>query len=201
MASSTPPPVGASEGFRPRPSPLRLAGFLVTIVGGTLIGVGSILTWATVRFGGESVVKGIDTIEGKIALACAIIVLLGIPAMRGALTRKGRRGWAIAIIVLSLVAAGGALYDAIRKEARLGLPGAEQIAGQISAEAGIPAEKILEQFSEEVETELGPGIPVTIAGGVIGAIGGVLGLIWASTAPLPGVDGGRVTEEESTAAD
>lgn len=184
-------PASSDDRLRPRPSPLRLWGFLVTILGGTLIGVGSILTWAEVDFGGISVTKGIDTLEGKVALGASILVLIGIPAMRGALSRPGRRAWAIIIVVASLVAGGLTLYALGQKQERLGIGSAENLARDIAAQSGIAETEVLEQVRGEVIVEVQPGLYITIAGAALGVAGGILGLAWAARAPLPGGDADR----------
>jgi hypothetical protein len=167
----------------PRPSPLRLAGFLVTIVGGTLLGVGSLLAWAVIDLGGTTDVRGIDVLEGKVALGCAILVLIGIPAMRGSLTRRGRYAWGAIIVVAGLLGAGLAAYDLADKEARLGLG---ECAKQVAASTGIPeSAELRAQCARFASTDLGTGIYVTIAGGLLSAAGGALGIAWARRAKLP----------------
>src|SRR5438093_8045658 len=104
--------------------PLRLAGFACTAVGALLIGVGAATTWATVTIGsvggsqlpagappgglGSSLppipTKGTDTIEGKIALACALIILVSILLIRIARGRA-RPLFAILIIVAGITGA------------------------------------------------------------------------------------------------
>jgi hypothetical protein len=192
-AGGGPPP---GERIRPHPSPLRLWGFLVTILGGTLLGIGSLLVWAEVAIGtrGGSFdpepVKGLDQLDGIIVLGSAIVILLGIPAMRQALTRRGRRAWAIAILVLGLLSTGIALSAALAPDSRLdaGVNDAlEETALSISAQTDLPVDEVLDRLEEEAETTITvePGLWVTAAGGVLAAIGGFLGLLWASKAPLP----------------
>ncbi|MEX0753810.1 MAG: hypothetical protein WD206_00740 [Actinomycetota bacterium] len=184
------------EGLRPRPSPLRLWGFLVTILGGTLLGVGAILSWASVEIGSvggafpAEPVPGIDVLAGKIALGAAILALLGIPAMRQALTHRGRRAWAIAIIILGLVGGGLALWSGLAPDTRLddGVNQALEDAAQpIADQTGLPVDQVVERLQEVAVTTVTvePGLWLTVAGGALAVAGGVLGLVWASNAPLP----------------
>ncbi|MEX2274249.1 MAG: hypothetical protein WEA10_01600 [Actinomycetota bacterium] len=188
------------EGFRPRPSPLRLWGFLVTILGGTLLGVGSLLSWATVSFGGDADVRGIDVWVGKVALGAAIVVLIGIPALRGAITHAGRKAWAITMIVVSLAALGLTAWTLIDKDDQLGLPGAEITFDE--NEANLPDEAfddIVRNNPVIVQAEI--GIYLTIAGSAIAAAGGVLGFVWAVKAPLPPPVGPEADDGSEPGAD
>jgi hypothetical protein len=181
--------------FHPRPSPLRLWGFLVTIVGGTLMGVGSILAWASVSIVVQGAAsnfdpidtRGLDILEGRIALGAAILVLIGIPAMRGALTRTGRRAWAITIVLASLLAGGVVVYAMANPEERLAGGATESCAQEVSAQVGVPLGGARSQCEKlgGADVELSAGLYVAMAGAVLGIAGGILGVIWAGTAPLP----------------
>src|SRR3989337_1721714 len=101
---------GPGERMRPmrealstaRPSRLRLAGFLTLAAGGAMLGIGAIRTWGSVGLSAEvaptgavaGAIPGIDVGEGKLALAAAAVVLIGILALRltrSAATRVSRR--------------------------------------------------------------------------------------------------------------
>ena len=196
------------ERIRPHPSPLRLWGFLVTILGGTLLGIGSLLNWASVSIGTQGgsfdpePVRGLDLIDGMIVLGAAVVILLGIPAMRQALTRRGRRAWAIAILVLGVVSTGVALSAVIAPDARLdaGVNDAlEDVARNIADQTDLPVEQVRDRLDEVAVTTVTveAGLWITVAGGVLAAAGGVLGLVWASKAPLPSTR--RSTEDDEPA--
>ena len=69
-----------------KPSPLRLWGFLLTVVGGALMAFGSIGDWAAVSLGGstENAVptKGIDLWQGKVTVLLGVLIIVGILALR-----------------------------------------------------------------------------------------------------------------------
>ena len=59
-----------------KPSPLRLWGFLLTVIGGALVAFGSIGNWAAITLGGGTVnvvpTKGIDVWQGKVTLILGV---------------------------------------------------------------------------------------------------------------------------------
>lgn len=158
-----------------RPTPLRLWGFLLTATGGALAGIGAVLDWAVVGFPSDAQraldvpVKGIDVWEGKVVLAAALLALVGTVAMRLTTGRRAPRSLAVAVVVLGTLAAALALSVALRPEARLG--GGEQL---------------------DERVELGLGVWLSAAGGILVAGGGSLGLSWArgrAEDPGPGGSG------------
>lgn len=166
-----------------RPTALRLAGFLATALGGLLVGLGSVMTWATVALGTSTTLapletKGIDVAEGRIALAAGALMLIAIPAMRLS-GRTARRAWASLVVVAALAAGGLALSAAARADGRLGLGAAEDEARRISEETGLPYDALLAKLQEVTAVEVQPAIYLVVAGGVVGALGGALGLVWA----------------------
>ena len=180
-----------------RPTGLRLAGFAATALGGLLVGLGSILGWATVTIGGAGGTtglppidtKGIDTLEGKLALLSGVLVLVAIPAMRLARAVAGRRSWAILIIVAGLAATGLAAKDLSRPTDRFGDLGFEKVVKGISDTTGLPLQGLENRFRAQAKklthVSLGPGIYLVIAGGLLAAAGGGLGLAWANRTTSP----------------
>jgi hypothetical protein len=161
-----------------RPTPLRFAGFLALALGGLGMGLGALLTWATVGFRGDLTHRGdiatmgIDVWEGKVVLAIGVATLVGIVAMRLLSTVAARRAAAAAILVLGPLAAGLAAADALRAESRFVPTGPMgRMAGQL--------------MYLDLRVDLGPGIWLAIAGGLPAAIGGVLSLVWAGRQGLP----------------
>jgi 4-amino-4-deoxy-L-arabinose transferase-like glycosyltransferase len=164
-----------------RPTRLRLAGFVLTALGGLLVGMGAVLAWAAVSVGGFSPIdtRGLDTMEGKIALVAALVMLISIPAMRAARPAAASRTLAVLIVLAGLSAAGVALRDAVGPESRLGGESAEEVAREIAAETGLPYEELRQRVENEpTNVDLRPGIFVVIAGGVLGAAGGALSIAW-----------------------
>lgn len=155
-----------------RPTPLRFAGFLTLALGGLGMGLGALLSWATVGFPGDLAhrldvaTKGIDVWEGKVVLAVGVLTLVAIVAMRLLPTAAARRTVAAAIVVLGSLAAVLAAVDASRIDSRF------VSTGPMGHMAG-------EVMRMSLRVDVGPGIWLAIAGGVLAAVGGALSLIWA----------------------
>src|SRR5438876_1964966 len=104
-----------------RPPTLRLISFGMTTIGGLLVGLGSLLTWADVHLEVRGVtgnaltsnVQGVDTAEGKVALALGFVLLVGGVLMRGMASRSVARIIAWIVVVSGLGAAGIAIVDII----------------------------------------------------------------------------------------
>jgi hypothetical protein len=192
-----------------RPTTLRLAGFLALTLGGVLLGLGALLSWATVGFARDAQgaldlpTKGIDVWEGGLALAAGVAVLIGMVAMRLLQERRARQIVAAAIIVLGLAATALATKDALRPEERFGgTGGLDAIAHNISSQLDQPYAQVrveLErQYGADLRVALEPGIFLVIAGGLVAAVGGILSIVWASrvTPAQP-----RRADEESAGSD
>lgn len=181
-------PDGGTEVGRDSAS-LRSAAFLCTVISGLLVGVGGLLTWATFGLADEStnpidqVYKGIDLTEGKVALGCAIVLLVGVMAFRG-LTRPGRTVVAVLMIVAGVVAVGCAGATALTIATRLenqAVDGLVQVAvsnGVDPAEAETAARHQFDAVG--LTTSLGMGVWITLAGGFLGFVGGTLSLAYAT---------------------
>lgn len=177
---------------------LPLLSFLFTAAGGLLIGLGALGTWAVVTFlgsgassspagippgGGSSSLaaidtKGIDTIEGRIALICAVLVLVAIPLMR-ALSRKGRTVLVVLVIVAGIASVAVALRDVVQSDSRLGTAGADRIAKDIADKTGLPFADLKAQAESLTSVDVKPWLYVTVAGGLLAVAGGALSLAWA----------------------
>lgn len=172
-----------------RPGPLRLAGFACTAIGALLVGLGATWDWATVHVPGVtgtpiSPFKGVDVWEGKVALFAGITILVLVIVSRLLAGRTATRGAAAIIVVLGLGAAALAASDVARADTRFRADdGLERIARSVSDQLGLPFEDVLAQLKRvapKLEIRAASGIYVTIAGGVLAAIGGILGFAWAS---------------------
>jgi hypothetical protein len=186
-----------------RPSSLRLIQFAFTALGGLLMGVGALLTWATVSLGPkiEGVeTKGIDTIEGKIVLGLAVLVLLSIPVVRMT-SSSGARRVVVAFVLLASLAAGAlTAWDIVAKDDRLGLPALDEKQREVAEASGLPLPGI-KQLQALTFVDLKPGIYVALGGAVLGVIGGALGLAWirrGELLPAPAVPDDDPAAEEAT---
>jgi hypothetical protein len=175
-----------------RPSPLRLAGFACTAIGALLIGLGATMDWATVRVAGVTATpvppfKGVDVWEGKVELLTAISILVLVVVSRLLAGRSAARATAAIILVLSVGAAALATSDLIRADTRFRADdGLERIARLVSVQLALPFEEVLAEVKRAaptLEIQAASGIDLTIAGGVLAALGGILSFAWASRRP------------------
>jgi hypothetical protein len=173
-----------------RPSKLRLAGFATLTLGGVLLGVGALLTWATVGFPGDLQgtldvkTKGVDVWEGEVALAIGVATLVGMIVMRLLRSARARRGVAVAILVAGLGAAALVASDALRADSRFGGSGGlDAIAHRLATRLGQPYPAIRIRVEKELgrvlRVDLGFGMFLAIAGGISAAAGGALSIAWA----------------------
>jgi hypothetical protein len=156
-----------------RPSGLRAAGFLLTVVGGFLIGLGAVGVWLTVGIPGESAhtsIRGTDLLDGRVALVCAVLVLVSLVTSRLVRSRRARVTLAALALVAAIVAAAWAIAFLAT--------GADRSA--IVQIIGI-TEDLWARFG--VFRDLGPSVWLVVTGGILGAAGAVLTLSWARRAP------------------
>jgi hypothetical protein len=186
-----------------RPSSLRLIQFAFTALGGLLMGVGALLTWAEVSLGPDVDgvdTKGVDTVEGKVVLGVAVLVLLSIPVLRMASSSGARRAVVAFVLLASLAAGALTAWDIVAKDDRLGLPVLEEKQREVADATGLPLPGI-EQLQALTFVELRPGIYVALGGAVLGLIGGALGLAWIGRGellPAPAGGGDGAAAEEAT---
>lgn len=187
-----------------RPSPLRLAGFLVTVLGALLSGIAATLTWVTVGIEVAEALntptKGVDITDGRVVLACAVVMLVAVLATRVVSSPTVRRAAAGLVIVAGVVtfAIGGAFV--MTASSRFDPVQDEEIVSAVAGALGATEDEVrgfLEESLEELRpfTEVGPGPYLAIAGGLIGAFGGVLVLAWTTRRP----DAPEPTGDEASA--
>lgn len=170
MSETTPPTDEHAEPVTSiaAPSPLRLAGFLATALGALGLGAGAVLLWVSVPvpegIGGnvEVAYKGLDIGGGKIAMFTALVLLVGLMALRGARSRTAEKVIAIVMIVAAVAGTLAAFYVLIFANSRYGLP-------------------------DQPSVTRGVGVFVSAAGGVVAILGALLDLAWA-VAPIDGAD-------------
>jgi len=165
---------------------LRSAAFLCTVIAGLLVGLGALLTWVTFGLNDpnaavlDQVYKGIDLAEGLVALGCAVVLLVGTMVFRG-LARPGRTMVAVLMIVAGIVAVGSAGATILTAGTRLESQFVDDVmasTGSNGADQGSDASR--QQLEDMVETTLGAGIWLTLAGGFLGFVGGTLSLAYAT---------------------
>lgn len=156
------PPIDAS-----RPSRLRLAGFALSVTGALVIGIGSVMTWATVGIPQENVntdIPGVDLADGVFTLVCAAVLLICT-----FLTRVVSGRSAMAFAWIAIAASIGALA----------IGGAFLMTGvdRSGVTASLPPPETWDAIG--VFRETGPGALIVMLGGAVGIVGGMLSLAWA----------------------
>ena len=164
-----------------KPSPLRLAGFVLSMVGAILIGYGATTTWITAGFEGggdaNTAIPGIDMVDGVVAVVCALVVLVGVLGTRMASRPRIRK------VLASLAIAAGVVAFAIG--------GAFVLVGKsrsaVTDAVGMPVSDV---EAAGGYAELGAGPYLVMLGGIGAFVGGILSLAWASriSAPAPATD-------------
>lgn len=156
-------------------------------LGAIAAGIGATRAWASVglsadvQHAGDLPVHGTDVWEGKVVLFAAAGALVVMLAMRISGSRGTRRALAGFLIVLGAVSVALPLVVAVRADDRFGAAGGlERYVKGIAAQVGLPESVVRQQLEEEFEragrVEIEPGLWFSVAGGVVLAGGGVLGL-------------------------
>jgi hypothetical protein len=168
----------------------RSMGAIVGIVGGVALVLGSLLTWGTGTLNVQALasaagldpaavsaavgdvsrsVSGIDVTGGKWALAMGIIaIILGVVAF----LRVSPRIVAVGLIVAGLIGGGWALYDTTQADV-VKEQAIEEAVPRLGSVEGASA--VIGQY---IDTSFGPGIWISIIGGLV-AIGGGIVLLTA----------------------
>jgi Tryptophan-associated transmembrane protein (Trp_oprn_chp) len=168
-------------------STLRTVGFLLLVLGALLLGIGTVLTWVTLRLaapglgGLDQAYPGVDLWQGKVALACAVILLIGVLALRAGSTDRGRRVVAVVMVVAGFVALGvtaALLGEANRLE--------DRAVQDMAATAGVGEDQV-QQAADALglESTYGTGVYLSLAGAVTAATAVILGLAWATRRTEP----------------
>jgi hypothetical protein len=165
-----------------RPTQLRLGGFVLTVAGGSLIAIGTLLTWASVDYKGiTSKELGVDLKPGLVCLVLGVIAILAIPALRAVYSIPLRRVIAVAVVVAGLVAIVLGVRELSIKDHLL-FTGIRTFAESLHQQNGLPAKDLATQIRADLKksgsVNVGIGLWITIAGGMVALGGGVLDLIW-----------------------
>ena len=168
-----------------KPTPLRLWGFLLTVGGGVLVAFGSIQLWVA---GSGSATppgwlewKGIDIPEGMGAFVCGVVLIIGILTLRG-VKAKAKRIVAVVLILAGVLAFALAGVVAVTASSRYA--DANTAAQQVMAqEPNLTLDQALAELGGKISATVKPIIAVTMLGGILGAIGGVLSLALVTRKP------------------
>ena len=193
-----------------KPSPLRLWGFLLTVLGGALVTFGSIGDWATVTLGGSTLnavpTKGIDLWQGKATAILGLAIVAGILALR--LVRPQRRrtialviiaGSSVALVLagVALAAVGSVVADA----------GVDALVKTVGGQLGIASEEARRQVLQLMDTagiqvKAEVGLWTCVGGAALALAGGLVDLAWVKRKQLSGdaIDPDTATEEAAEAA-
>lgn len=173
-------------------------GPILGIVGGAMLVIGSLLTWATVSFNVENIanalgvdpsilpaeslgsksVTGTKVSDGKIALVCGIIVVLAAVIL---IAVAGARVLAAAVLMVGGLAGGGiALYDGIN-----GKDDAISEGARAFTQAGLPGD--VKSF---FNVSIGIGIWICVIGGIAAIVAGLMVLMQKGQTAAPAAMGG-----------
>jgi hypothetical protein len=176
-----------------KPSPLRLWGFLLTVIGGALVAFGSIGNWAAITLGGGTVnvvpTKGIDVWQGKVTLILGVAIVIAILALRFVRPER-RNAMAIAITVAGLAALALGLWALLALRSVVQDTGVDALV-KILVGLGISATKAREQVlrtmsRQGIAVKAQVGLWMTVAGGVLAMAGGFVDLAWVRQKKIAG---------------
>ena len=169
-----------------KPSPLRLWGFLLTVVGGALMAFGSIGDWAAISLGGstENAVptKGIDLWQGKVTVLIGALIIVGILALR--FVRPERRNLlAGGIVVLGAIGFGIALWCVIALDSVVHDTGVDALIELVATQLGLSSAEARSQVlaalgTNGVEVQAQFSLWLTLIGSVVAVAGGFVDLAW-----------------------
>jgi hypothetical protein len=183
-----------------RPSGLRVAGFFFLAFGATAAGIGATREWAAIGFPADALgaadvsVRGTDVWEGKVVLLSAVVALVALVAMRISRSTATRVALGWLLVAIGVVCVVLPALAAVRAEDRFGgTNGVDRMAEALSAELELPEdvvrEQLAEQFDRALRVDVGPGLWLTVLGGALVIVGGVLGLRWARGAEVSATPG------------
>ena len=165
---------------------LRVAGFALTVAGALVAGIGTTLVWTStgLRTDLRGVLdvefRGIDLVEGIVALVVAVVALAGLPLVRRL------RGDARPRVAIGLLLAGAALvalpaWVALRAEERA----IDEVARVVAETAGVTIEEATDRVRTNpdlaVRAETASVWP-SIAGGALVVLGAGTIVAWARRA-------------------
>jgi hypothetical protein len=173
-----------------RVSTLRVAGFVLTVGGGALVVLGSLLDWVSVGLRSDAsgalttTTPGVDFRAGLVTMGLGVVTLLGFVALRLGHSTTLRRLVATGVVVVGIGAAAIGIYEMSKDRDQFLFTAVRPLQQQYHQEQGLPvndqlAAQIRDQLRKDGLVERKIGIPILIAGGLIATIGGVLDFAWA----------------------
>ncbi|HEX6231021.1 MAG TPA: hypothetical protein VF029_04865 [Actinomycetota bacterium] len=179
-----------------RPTPLRLAGFLLLAGGAVAAGIGATREWAIVGFpqdeaGAADVpFRGTDVWEGKAVLLVAVAALVCLLALRLAQRASTRKALAVLLIAFGLAVATLPAIDALRSTDRFGGgEGLDRMVSVFAARLELPEEVVRQQLEAQhgaaLRVDVAAGLWLSATGGLLLILGGALSLAWASRGRPP----------------
>jgi hypothetical protein len=159
-------------------------GWILGVIGGGLLALGSFLAWAEVSGGGTSVTaKGVDGSDGYITLVAGLVAI----AAGIVMTKGSRRVLAVLVILAGIVGGGIGLYDALTAKDSVLDAAAEELAPAFGVSAQ-QVRTVLDQAIDagQLSVSISIGLYVVIGGGVVALVGGILGLRGSGEPAVPG---------------
>lgn len=165
------------------PRNLRSAGFLCASVGALLAGVGALLPWVTTAISGvptevSPTYVGVDLPDGIIVIVLALVMLVAALMTRAGTGDAARRGMAAVVIVSSFLIVGIAGASIVTADGRFESTAVDDVVDDLTPQGATDEQRA--RIDDLLELRIGPGPWLALVGGVIGAVGGVLTLAWAS---------------------
>ena len=160
-----------------KPTALRLAGFLATVVGGALVAFGAALPWARDNLVGAIETRGIDTTRGLIALAIGALGIVGIVALR-AVAGYPRRWLALGIAAAGIAAIAISIWTATTAQDAFHEDFVEGVMQQAHVDRA-DAELLVQ--ASGISSEIQFGLWLVLGGGALLTFGGALDFAWAAT--------------------
>ena len=151
-----------------------------------LVMLGSLIPWARLAQPGSSdgllnsTIDGLAILDGRVALACGLVIAGAAAGLILARSRAGQRAALGAILVASLAVGTIAVVDAIRARERFPSVRVDQVARQISDTTGLPLEPIRARLASQVggpvSVTIGAGIALVLTGTALGATASIVAL-------------------------
>jgi Tryptophan-associated transmembrane protein (Trp_oprn_chp) len=177
----------------------------VGLVGGALMVIGSLMTWVTVSFNAEALAKGLgvdpsvlpaDSLpsqvfagtrwsEGKIALVCGIVAVIGAILL---IVATARVLTAVLLMVVGLVGAGFALHGGISRKNDVF---AEWVRSYTAAGS---TGDVTNEVKNWVHVSIGKGLWMCMIGSMLVLVSGILALMKRPDATAAAMSGSEVDD-------
>jgi hypothetical protein len=169
------------------PSPrLRTAGFLCAVLGALLAGAATMLIWiqTSIKDLPPQLIPtylGIDLPDGLVVLGLAVVIVIAVLVSRTGSAPRGRRGPAVVVIVASFIVIGVSGAAIVTAASRFEPTVVDDILAIVAPDGATPQQRAA--VDAQVETNVGTGPWLALAGGVLALAGGIMTLAWTAAAP------------------